>query len=108
MTHPHLDRAIALCGTQQPDGVREDLAAGPMKVEFDHGSAALLKVGGVEVLRVVGFLVRDENWGTYAPRADNLRIDQRGDGFTVSFHACASAMTRNSYDATIEGTQEAI
>ena len=107
MTHPHLDRAIALCGTQQSDVVGKTLRAGPMEVEFDNGQLRYLKVGGVEVLRVVGFLVRDENWGTYAPALSDLRIDQRSDGFTVSFHAvCKRHDQEISYDATIEGTQE--
>jgi len=38
-----------------------------MSVEFDSGQLRYLKVNGVEVLRAVGFLVRDENWGTYTP-----------------------------------------
>ena len=60
-------RAIKLCGTGQADVVGRNLRAGPMQVEFDNGQLRYLKVGGVEVLRAVGFLVRDENWGTYTP-----------------------------------------
>ena len=32
---------------------------------------------GVEVLRAVAFLVRDENWGTYTPVISDLVIEQR-------------------------------
>src|SRR5262245_27674260 len=104
---PQPDRAIALCGTEQPDVVGRTLRAGPMEVEFDHGQLRYLKVAGVEVLRGIGFLVRDENWGTYAPALSNLKIDQRTDSFSVSFHAvCERHDHEISYDAEIEGTRE--
>jgi len=107
MTHPQPDRAIALCGTEQPDVVGRTLHAGPMQVEFDNGQLRYLKVHGVEVLRGIGFLVRDENWGTYAPVLENLQIDQRADSFAVSFHAvCRRPDQEIAYDATIEGTPE--
>jgi hypothetical protein len=107
MTHPQPARAVALCGTGQPDIVGRTLRAGPMEVELDNGQLRYLKVGGVEVLRFIGFLVRDENWGTYAPALSNLEIDQRADSFSVSYHAvCKREDQEISYDAVIEGTRE--
>jgi D-apionolactonase len=100
-------RAIKLCGTEQPDVVGRILKAGPTTVEFDNGQLRYLKVNGVEVLRVVGFLVRDENWGTYVPEIHDLKIDQRADGFSVSFHAvCKRADQELAYDAKIEGASD--
>ncbi len=100
-------RAISLCGTEQPDAPGRILKAGPMSVEFDNGQLRYLKVSGVEVLRAVGFLVRDENWGTYTPAISNLEIDQRADSFSVSFHAvCKRPDQEIAYDARIEGTRE--
>jgi hypothetical protein len=99
-----ISRAIKLCGTDEPDVPGRILKAGPMQVEFGNGQLRYLKVGGVEVLRVLGFLVRDENWGTYTPRISELLIDQRGDGFSVSFHAvCSRPGQEIAYDAKIEG-----
>ncbi len=96
-------RAIKLCGTEQPDVVGRILHAGPMQVEFNNGQLRYLKVAGVEVLRAVGFLVRDENWGTYTPLIRELRIDQRSDGFSVSFDAlCRRPDQEIAYHATIE------
>ena len=107
MTDPQPDRAIALCGTDQLEVVGRMLRAGPMEVEFENGQLRYLKVNGVEVLRAIGFLVRDENWGTYAPAISDLTIDQRVDGFTVSFHAvCKRHDQEIAYDAAIEGTRE--
>jgi hypothetical protein len=100
-------RAIALCGTEQPDTPGRILRAGPMTVEFDNGQLRYLKVNGVEVLRAVGFLVRDENWGTYTPAISNLQFDQRADSFSVSFHAvCKRPAQEIVYDARIEGTRD--
>jgi D-apionolactonase len=96
--------AIALCGTEQPDVVGRTLTAGPMSVELDNGQLRYLKVNGVEVLRAVAFLVRDENWGTYVPTLSDLKVEQRKDGFSVSYHAaCKKGAQEIVYDATITG-----
>ena len=102
-------RAIALCGTEQPDAPGQILQAGPLSVEFDNGQLRYLRINGVEVLRAVGFLVRDENWGTYTPVISNLKIDQRAKGFSVSFHAvCKRPNQEIAYDANIEGTPDGL
>jgi hypothetical protein len=99
-------RAIALCGTEQPDVPGRTLKAGPLTVEFDNGQLRYLRINGVEVLRVVGFLIRDKNWGTATPAISNLKVDQRADGFSVSFHAEIRIEDQQlSYDAKIEGTK---
>lgn len=93
-----------LCGTEQTDVVGRVVKAGPMQVEFDNGQLRYLKVHGVEVLRAIGFLVRDENWGTYVPKISALKIDERKDGFSISFHAvCSRPGQEIAYDAAIEG-----
>ncbi|HEX7954876.1 MAG TPA: hypothetical protein VF523_17575, partial [Burkholderiales bacterium] len=100
-------RAIALCGTEQPDVVGRTLNAGPMPVEVDNGQLRYLKVNGVEVLRAIGFLIRDKNWGTATPAISNLKVDQRTDGFSVTFHAEIQIENQKlAYDATIEGSRE--
>lgn len=99
-------RAVALTGTEQPDVVGRILKAGPMSVELDNGQLRYLKVNGVEVLRAVGFLIRDKNWGTATPEISNLKVDQRAEGFSVSFHAvCRIESQELSYDARIEGSK---
>lgn len=99
-----LSQAVKRCGTEQPDTVGRVLRAGPLSVEFDNGNLRYLEVAGVEVLRAVAFLVRDENWGTYIPRLSRLEVEQRQDGFSVSYHArCARGSMEIGYDARIEG-----
>ncbi len=56
---------------------------------------------------MVGFLIRDKDWGTATPAISNLRIDQRSDSFSVSFHAEIRIESQQlSYDARIEGTKD--
>ena len=102
MTTP--SRAVKLTGTEQPDVIGQILTAGPMSAEFDNGNLRFIRVNGVEVLRAIAFLVRDENWGTYPATLSNLRVDQRKDSFSVSYRAqCTRLGQQIDYDATIEG-----
>src|SRR5215470_5738562 len=87
MKTQNASRAIKLCGTEQPDVVGRVLAAGPLTAELDNGNLRYLKVGGVEVLRSLSYLVRDENWGTYIPTLSGLKVEQRADSFSVSYSA---------------------
>src|SRR5262245_54574976 len=97
-------RAIRLCGTEQPDVAGRVLTAGPLTVELDNGNLRYLKVGGVEVLRSLAFLVRDENWGTYVPALSDVVVEQRADGFHVSLHGvCKRAGQEIGYDVRIDG-----
>ena len=97
-------RAIKLLGTEQPSVLGQILTAGPISVEFDAGQLRYLRVGDVEVLRAISFLVRDENWGTYNPEISGLGVDQHGDGFSVAYHAvCSRPGQEISFDASIQG-----
>src|SRR6476659_6108610 len=107
MVTARTSRAIKLCGTEQPDGVGRVLTAGPLSVELDNGNLRYLKVGGVEVLRSLAFLVRDENWGTYIPALSDVVVEQRPDGFSVSLHGvCRRAGQEIAYDARIDGRSD--
>jgi hypothetical protein len=99
--------AVKRCGTEQPDVVGRLLEAGPLSVELDGGNLRYIKVAGVEVLRSLAFLVRDENWGTYVPALSDLVVEQRADGFSVRYHAvCKRAGQEIGYDARIEGRSD--
>jgi hypothetical protein len=107
MTSARASRAIKLCGTEQPDGAVRVLSAGPLSVELDNGNLRYLRVGGVEVLRGLAFLVRDENWGTCIPTLSDLVVEQRPDSFSVSYRAsCERSRQELSYVARIEGRSD--
>ena len=97
-------RSIILTGTEQTDEVGRILHAGPLSVELDGGNLRYLRLNGIEVLRAIAFLVRDENWGTYVPAISDMTITQRDDGFSVAYEAiCSRADQSIAYAARIEG-----
>src|SRR3954470_4843035 len=102
-------RAIALCGTPEPDEPGRVLVAGPLSVELYNGQLRYLKLNGIEVLRAIGFLVRDENWGTYGPAISGLAVVERPDGFTVDYHAvCSRPGQEIGIDARIVGSPDGL
>jgi hypothetical protein len=98
-------RAVKLCGTEMVDAPSRRLRAGLLSVELDGGQLRYVTFAGIEVLRGIAFLIRDENWGTYTPQIDNLRIEEAADGFTVTYRAvCADARQRLAFEARISGS----
>lgn len=96
--------AVIRVGTEQPEVPGRILKAGPLAVELDNGQLRYLRINGVEAMRAIAFLVRDENWGTYVPALENLKVDQRADGFSVSYRArCERDGMKLAFDITIEG-----
>ena len=67
-------RAIKLFGTEVPDAKRRELSAGPITATLDNGALRYIRYRGVEVLRGIAYLVRDKNWGTYAPVIEGLKV----------------------------------
>ncbi|MGH6960818.1 MAG: hypothetical protein ACREE7_10060, partial [Dongiaceae bacterium] len=59
------------------------------------------------MLRAIAFLVRDENWGTFAPEIANLKVKQGKGGFSVSYDArVGDAKRALSYHAEIAGSAD--
>ena len=65
-------------GTLEADSLGKYLQVGALSVEFDNGNLRYIRLHGVEVLRAVSFLVRDENWGTYAATLRNCTVTHLG------------------------------
>lgn len=104
---PAEQRAISLYGTTAVDPPFRLLKAGPLSVAFDNGGLRYVRVAGIEALRGIAFLVRDENWGTASPTIENLRIDEGDGSFTVTYRAtCANGPGHLVYDARIEGRSD--
>ena len=95
---------IKTTGTLQVDTIGKTLVAGALSVEFDNGNLRYIRLKGVEVLRALSFLVRDENWGTYTPVLRNLSLKQHSSSFVISYQAsCARRDQSIDYEAHIEG-----
>lgn len=99
-----LSRAVRLCGTEQVDPPARSLRAGLLSAEFDNGALRYVRIAGIEVLRGISFLIRDENWGTCTPLIEDVQIAERPDGFAVTYRgSCADASRRIVYVARISG-----
>jgi hypothetical protein len=81
------DRAMILFGTAQAPPERIALEAGPLTMTLENGALRWIRLGDVEVLRGIAFLVRDRNWGTPMPEIADLDIKREHDGFRITFKA---------------------
>jgi hypothetical protein len=102
-----VSRAVRLCGTESVDPPLRILRAGVLSAELDNGALRYIRIGSTEVLRAIAFLVRDENWGTFTPSIDDLKIEQAPGGFSVSYRAtCSDAVRTLVYEARIRGAAD--
>ncbi len=79
-----------LYGTRELEAPPVRLTAGRLTADFKDGNLRSICYDGAEVLRAVSYLVRDRDWGTYAPVIEDLQIDQRDNAFFVSYLARCS------------------
>jgi hypothetical protein len=100
-------RAVKLCGAEATDPPLRRLVAGGLTAELENGQLRYISFAGIEALRGVGFLVRDENWGTYAPHIENLEIEEGAESFAIAYRAvCADSRQRLVYEARISGSSD--
>lgn len=74
-------------GTEEPPEHPRLLRAGGLTAEFIGGELRHIRYQGREVLRAIAWLVRDRDWGTYAPDITDLHIEEGAASFHVSYHA---------------------
>jgi len=87
------------------------LRAGPATMSFDPDNVFLryLRVGEHEVLRGINAPIRDQNWATIAPEVSNLKVDDGGDHFRVTFDVrCAQADIDFRWKGLIKGTEDGV
>ena len=88
--------AVLWHGVDRPPPDPIPLRAGPLSAMFDPELAFLryVRLGSREVLRGVYSAVRDQHWGTVAPRVTNLQIRQDSESFDLDFdvECCESAI----------------
>ena len=102
-------RAVKLCGTEEIDSLSRKLIAGPLTAELENGQLRYVAFNGVEALRGIAFLIRDQNWGTYTPRIGTLSVTEGAGNFTVEYKAlCADDNQRLEYEARISGSSDGV
>jgi D-apionolactonase len=96
--------SIRLYGTNEPVEPPRILQAGPLTVEFEAGNLRYIRFRGHEMIRAVSFVVRDKNWGTYAPQITNLVFHEEPDSFRISYEATVGGKEQAfRYSAVIAG-----
>ena len=78
-------RSIKLYGTDQPTVEPRVLKAGALSAELEAGNLRQIRLGGVEVIRAISYIVRDKDGATYSPVITELEIDSSTDRFEVSY-----------------------
>jgi hypothetical protein len=61
------------------------MTLGPFTLLYENGFVRYLRLGDTEVLRMLYFALRDENWGTFEPLLSDERIEQTADGFRIRY-----------------------
>ena len=109
MIDHHSDNAdaIALYGTAQPVPERRQLTAGRLTAVWDQGALRTICWDGVEILRGIAFLSRDEAWGNNTAEIVDLDIAVETAHFQVCFDiAITNGAQRLTAAARIEGDQD--
>jgi hypothetical protein len=75
------ERRLALFGTDEPRPETVRLAAGPLSLNWVAGAVRGLAWNGVEIVRGIAFLVRDESWGTPPTILGPLEVAADPQGF---------------------------
>lgn len=100
-----VSRIRKLVGTDEPVDEPRRLVAGPLSLTLSDGNIRDIRWRGHEALRAISYLVRNENWGTYAPTFADVVIDERADRFHVTYRARCTAQGGAilDFDASIDG-----
>ena len=75
MTAPP-SRAVKLFGTEAPPAETRLLSAGPLTAELDAGNLRYIRFGGLEAIRAISYVVRDQYWGTFDPRIEDFEVEE--------------------------------
>jgi D-apionolactonase len=93
--------SVRLYGTDEAVEAARILRAGPLNAELDAGNLRHIRYYGREMIRAISFIVRDKNWGTYAPQISQLDVREEANSFSVSYEASIEGEFR--YSAVITG-----
>ncbi|MQB41618.1 hypothetical protein [Rhizobium sp. ICMP 5592] len=98
---------FVLYGTHETEVAPVRLTAGQLAVDFKDGNLRTITYDGTEVLRAVSYLVRDRDWGTYAPSIADLKIDRGNDAFSVGYVAHCAGPDGTTLEIRVQISAEA-
>jgi hypothetical protein len=84
------------------------LHAGPIELLYEDGFLRYLTANDVEVLRMIYFALRDENWVTFKPWIENEHIKAEQNSFQIRYRCLNKKDDRViiSWDTLIEGKND--
>nr|WKN38813.1 hypothetical protein K4G66_08865 [Tunicatimonas sp. TK19036] len=62
------------------------LGAGALSCQYEEGNLRYIRVGDIELVRMIYSAVRDHNWGTVTPQIVKEEIDQHEDHFSITYY----------------------
>ncbi|WP_266367378.1 hypothetical protein [Tellurirhabdus rosea] len=74
-------------GTREPLPPTRTLRAGRLTMLYERGNLRYIRFGNHEILRMIYAAVRDRNWLTAPYQLENETIDERPDGFRITYTA---------------------
>jgi hypothetical protein len=96
-----------LFGTAEPLPEIRHLRAGALEVELIAGNLRAVRFAGREVLRAIAYVVRDRDWGTYAPAVEIVSLEETEFDFTVRTRSVCRAADGSELHAEAEITGDA-
>ena len=95
---------LELFGTKEPPPERRRLVAGPLSAVLEDGNLRDIRFEGIEIVRAINYLARDESWGTFKPTLSNLSIAVDETSFSVDYDGLCGEPGRGfSYTMRIRG-----
>ncbi|MER0237420.1 hypothetical protein [Fulvimarina sp. MAC8] len=98
---------LDLYGTSEPVAPVEIVRIGSVAFELQDGAVSYLSVDGHELIRRIGFLARDRDWGTLFPAVETVERIENGNNFRLHTKlifendgACLRVDLRLSVDAS--------
>ena len=80
-----------------------------MVFDVDNVFLRYLRVGDHEILRGINAPIRNENWETVSPKISNLRLNQSGDSFEMTFDVtCQHADVDFRWEGSITGSDKGV
>jgi D-apionolactonase len=86
------------------------LSAGPLTVEYENGFLRYFRLGDREIIRMIYFALRDENWNTLASHFSNENRSLERDNFKIEYDCYHKTEGKDVFKwrASIEGTAEGV
>ncbi len=79
--------AVKLYGTDEPPAPIHRFRRGPLTFDLEAGKLRYIRIGGIEALRSIAFVVRGPGWESPAPRISGLDAEERADALRLGFKA---------------------